>query len=69
MRYGNSKEGMSTHAGAKANRTRREKLRAKGLRPMQVWVRKRDRAAVRDFIARLLIGKRRAKPIEDEGDE
>lgn len=68
MRHGNSNVDMSSESAAKANRKRRDKLRAAGLRPMQVWVKKSQRAAVRDFVAKLLIGKRRAKaePVEDD---
>lgn len=54
MRYGNSKEGMSEHTAAKRNRSRREKLRASGLTPLQVWVPKACRKKVRAYVERLL---------------
>lgn len=54
MRYGNSKEGMSEHTAAKRNRSRREKLRAAGLAPLQVWVPRSCRKKVRAYVARML---------------
>lgn len=53
MRNGNAKRDMSQLSAARKKRKEREALRAKGYKVVQIWLRPREKKAVREFLKQL----------------